>query len=113
MIRFNTTGDPGGVPSSLSSDSEQAPRHLERAVTGGSLPQFTEATEEKINSSQWWSSVISASQFKQLDSLVGTGVKTSGAGEGRPFKQGEIGEGELTGRGGLLSFSGDSSLSKT
>ena len=48
-----------------------------------------------------------------MDFLEGTGVKTSGAGEGRPFKQGEIEEGELTGRGGLLSFSGDFSLSKT
>ena len=60
----------------------------------------------------WWSGVISASQFEHMDFLEGTGVKTSGAGEGRPFKQGEIEEGELTGRGGLLSFSGDSSLSK-
>ena len=87
MIRFHT-GDPGGVPASLSSDSEIAPRLLDRAVTGGSLPQFT---EEEINSSHWWSSVISASQFKQLDFLVGIGVKTSGAGKRRPFKQGEIG----------------------
>ena len=38
-----------------------------------------------------WSGVISASQFEHMDFLEGTGVKTSGAGEGRPFKQGEIG----------------------
>ena len=59
--------------------------------------------------SHWWSGAISASQFKHLDIREGgTGVNTNGAGEGKPFTQGEIGEGELTGRGGLLRCSGDS-----
>ena len=113
MIRFNTTGDPGGVLSSLSSGSEKAPRLLEWA--GGSLLQFTGATEEEINSSHWWLGVITDSQFKQFKE-ADSGVKTSRAGEGRPFKQGEIGEGEftITGGGELLRCSGDSnSLSKT
>ena len=64
----------------------------------------------------WWSGVISASQFKHLDFSGGSGVNTRGAGEGRPFVHGEIGEGEFSGQGGLLSiyFSGDSiSLSPT
>ena len=112
MIRFHT-GDPGGVSASLSSDSEIASRLLDRAVTGGSLPQFTGATEEEINSSHWWLGVITDSQFMQFKE-TGSGVKISRAGEGRPFKQGEIGEGEFTGPGGLLRRSGDSnSLSKT
>ena len=40
----------------------------------------------------------------------GTGVKTKGAGEGRPFGQGEMRDGEFSGKGELLriSFSGDS-----
>ena len=66
--------------------------------------------------SHWCSGVISASQFKQLGFSGGPGVKTSGAGEGRLFVQGEIGEGEFSGKGGLLriSFSGEStSLSPT
>ena len=66
--------------------------------------------------SHWWSGVITASQFKQLDTFDGTGVKIRGAGEGRPFIQGEMGEGEFSRRVGLLriSFSGDSvSLSPT
>ena len=39
-----------------------------------------------------------------------TGVRTRGAGEGKSFTEGEIGEGELSGQGELLSssFSGDS-----
>ena len=43
-------------------------------------------------------------------------MKIRGAGEGRPFAPGEIGEGEFSGQGGLLSISlsGDSvSLSAT
>ena len=62
--------------------------------------------------SHWWSGVISASQFTQLDSLDlsgGTGVKTRGTGDGT-LKQGEMGEEEFPGQGELLSisFSGDS-----
>ena len=66
MIRFSN-GDPGGVPSSLRSDSLAgvdtlssviAPRLLARVVTGGSLSQFPaawhKAREEVINSSHWW-----------------------------------------------------------
>ena len=112
MIRFHT-GDPGGVPSSPSSASEKAPRLLERAVTGGSLPQFTEAwphsREEDINSSHWWFGVITDSQFKQFKE-AGTGVKTRGAGEGMPFEQGGEAAGEfIIRKGGLLStsFSGE------
>ena len=82
-------------------------------MTGGVLPHFTRATEEEINSKHWWLGVITDSQFKQFKE-AGSGVKTSRAGEGRPFKQGEIGEGEFTGGGELLRCSGDSnSLSKT
>jgi hypothetical protein len=68
---------------------------------------------------------IDSSQFEHFvtDSTTGRsvffsfkGVKTRGAGEGKPFMQGEIGEGRFSGKGGLLSisFSGDSiSLSPT
>ena len=65
--------------------------------------------------SHWWSGAISASQFKHLDIREGdTGVNTKGAGEGKPFTQGEIGEGELTRQRGILKCSGDSdSHSKT
>ena len=79
----------------------------------GSLPQSTEAwphkEEEDTNSSHWWFGVITDSQFKQFKD-AGTGVKTRGAGEGKPFTQGDIGEGELSEQGGLrsFSFSGDS-----
>ena len=78
MIRFNN-GDPGGVPSSLSSDwlgfsSETAPKLLAGEVTGGSLPKFTawphEARVEYINSSHWWLGVITDSQFKQFKDAV-------------------------------------------
>ena len=120
MIRFSN-GDPGGVPSSLRSDSLAgvdtlssviAPRLLARVVTGGSLSQFPaawhKAREEVINSSHWWLGVITDSQFKQFTD--GTGVKTRGTGEGILFKQGEKGAGEFLRKGGLLrtSFSGDS-----
>ena len=79
MIRFSN-GDPGGVPLSLSSgvdtlSSAIAPILLARVVTGGSLPQFTEAREEDINSSHWWLGVITDSQFNQFID-AGTGVKT-------------------------------------
>ena len=42
-------------------------------------------------------------------------MKTRGAGEGRLLVQGEIGEGEFSGKGGLLriSFSGDSNSLST
>ena len=73
--------------------------------------------------SHWWSGVISASQFTQLDSLDlsardsgGAGVKTRGAGDGGLFKQGEMGVEAFAEQGELLSisFSGDStSLSST
>ena len=63
-------GDPGGVKL-------------------GELAAITESC--LLVASHWWSGVMSASQFKQLDFCDGTGVKTSGAGEGRPFTQGEIG----------------------
>ena len=55
-----------------------------------------------------------SSQLHNSNSLDGTGVKTRGAGEGRLFVQGEIGQeiGErgFSWKGGLLrvSFSGDS-----
>ena len=57
-------------------------------------------------------------QFKQfkLNFSGTTGVNTRGTGEGMPFRQGEIGEGEFPRKGVLLStsFSGDfTSLSPT
>ena len=77
-------------------------------------PVHSQCLHNHCLASHWWSCVISASQFEHLDFLELTGVKTSGAGEGRPFRQGEIEEGELTWRGGLLRCSGDSnSLSNT
>ena len=51
---------------------------------------FSMSSQSLSVASHWWSCVISASQFEHMDFLEGTGVKTSGAGKGRPFKQGEI-----------------------
>ena len=67
-------------------------------------------------SSHWWWTVISASQFKQFKlNVSGTGVKTSGAGEGMSLGKGEKGAGEFSGNGELLStsFSGDSTSSSS
>ena len=74
--------------------------------------------------SHWWSGVISASQFEQLDftggpglgvktrgagistsSWVFEGVNTRGAGGGMPFTQGEHGGGDFSGKVWLLSTS--------
>ena len=60
--------------------------------------------------SHWWSGVISASQFKQFPTVGFSGVKTSGAGEGKSSVQGKTGVRSFLGKGELLStsFSGDS-----
>ena len=54
-------------------------------------------------------SIILETPLATLES-GGSGVKTRGAGEGMPFKQGEEGAGEFSRKGGLLrtSFSGES-----
>ena len=50
------------------------------------------------------------SMVSHSDGTGVTGVKTKGAGEGRPVGQGEMRDGEFSGKGELLriSFSGDS-----
>ena len=54
--------------------------------------------------SDWWSAVISASQFRKLNTFWHTGVKTKGAGARMRFAQGEIGGTgrEFPGEGELL-----------